>query len=89
MLHADKTYMQNEIAIEAWMFINFVAIQWYYVTFNLLKKYNLTKMYSPQDLMMKLTEIKKININDQWYLSETTKATHELLKKIKIPIPIP
>jgi transposase len=89
MLHADKTYLQNDIAIEAWMFINLIAIQWYYITFNLLKKYKLNKIYSPADLMMKLTEIKKIKINDQWYLSETTKATNELLKKLKIPIPFP
>jgi transposase len=89
ILHADKTYMQNDIAIEAWMFINFIAIQWYYITFNLLKKYKFTKIYSPLDLMMRLTEIKKIKINDQWYLSETTRATNELLKKLKISIPIP
>ncbi|MBI5326322.1 MAG: transposase [Ignavibacteriae bacterium] len=84
ILHADKTYMQNDIAIEAWMFINFIAIQWYYISFNLLKKYKLIKTYAPLDLMMKLTEIKKIKINDQWYLSEATKATVDLLEKLKI-----
>ena len=72
ILHADKTYMQYDIAIEAWMFINFIAIQWYYITFNLLKKYKLSKIYVPLDLMMRLTEIKKNKINDQWYLSEAT-----------------
>jgi len=87
ILHADRTYMQNNIAIEAWMFINFIAIQWYYITFNLLKKYKLTKIYSPMDLMMKLTEIRKIKINDEWYLTETTRATNNLLTKLKIPIP--
>ncbi|HVB02637.1 MAG TPA: transposase [Chitinophagaceae bacterium] len=89
ILHADKTYMQNDIAIEAWMFINFIAMQWYYITFNLLKKYRLTKIYSPLDLMMRLTEIKKIKINEEWHLSETTKATNDLLKKLKITLPIP
>jgi transposase len=84
ILHADKTYMQSDIAIEAWMFINFIAIQWYYITFNLLKKYKLTKIYSPLDLMMRLVEIKKMKINDQWYLSEATQSTVELLVKIKI-----
>ena len=88
MLHADKTYMQNDIAMEAWMFINFIAIQWYYITFNLLKKHKLNKIYSPQDLMMRLTEIRKIKISDQWYLSETTKATMDLLKNLKIPLPM-
>ncbi|MBK6482417.1 MAG: transposase [Chitinophagaceae bacterium] len=84
ILHADKTYMQNDIAIEAWMFINFIAIQWYYITFNLLKKYKLNKTYAPMDLMMRLTEIKKLKINDQWYLTEATHATVNLLDKLKI-----
>ena len=77
--------MQNDIAIEAWMFVNFVAIQWYYITFNMLKKYKLTKTYSPLDLMMRLVEIKKLKINDQWYLSEATQSTADLLDKLKIP----
>jgi hypothetical protein len=85
ILHADRTYMQNDIAIEAWMFINFVAIQWYYITFNMLKKHKLTKTYSPLDLMMRLVEIKKLKINDQWYLSEATQSTADLLDKLKIP----
>ena len=89
ILHADKTYMQNDIAIEAWMFINFIAVQWYYIIFNMLKKHKLSKIYSPLDFVMKLTEIKKINVNDQWYLSETTQKTKDLLKKLKIEIPIP
>ena len=65
------------------------VLQWYYITFNLLKKHKLTKTYSPLDLMMKLTEIKKIKINDRWYLSETTQNTNDLLEKLKIDIPIP
>jgi len=76
--------MQNDIAIEAWMFINFIAIQWYYITFHLLKKYKLHKIYAPLDLMMRLTEIKKIKINDHWYLSKATQATVDLMNKLKI-----
>lgn len=82
ILHADRTYMQNDIAIEAWMFINFIAIQWYYITFNMLKKHKLTKTYSPLDLMIRLTEIKKIKINDTWYLSEATQNIMELTARL-------
>jgi hypothetical protein len=76
--------MQKDVAIEAWMFINFIAIRWYYITFNLLKKYKLNKIYAPLDLMMRLAEIKKIKINDQWYLSEATQSTIDLLNKLQI-----
>lgn len=87
MLHADRTYMQNDIALEAWLFINFIAIQWYYIAYNLLKKHNLNKTFSPQDLMDRLVEIKKIKINNQWHNSEATAETTKLLKKLQIPIP--
>jgi transposase len=87
ILHADRTYMQNDIALETWLFINFIAMQWYYITYNLLKKYNLNKSFSPTDLMDRLTEIKKINIDNQWHNAEITKGTIKLLKKLQIPIP--
>ena len=79
--------MQNDVAIEAWLFINFIAMQWYYIAYNLLKKYNLNKKFSPADLMDRLTEIKKININNQWLNAEITNDTGKLLKKLQIPIP--
>ena len=84
ILHADRTYMQNDIAIEAWMFINFIAIQWYYIIFNILKKNKLIKIYAPLDMVMRLSEIKKIKINEEWYLSEATQETMNLAKMIGI-----
>ncbi len=41
ILHADRTYMQNEDALQGWMFVNHIALQWYYQIYNLLKKQNL------------------------------------------------
>ncbi len=36
ILHADRTYMQNEDALQGWMFINHIALQWYYIIYSLL-----------------------------------------------------
>ncbi len=30
VLDNHKTYMQNESALQGWMFINHIALQWYY-----------------------------------------------------------
>src|SRR3954468_22065118 len=85
-------YMQTEpickiiLQLKHGCLLTFISIQWSYITFNLLKKYKLTKIYSPLDLMMKLVENRKIKISNQWYLTETTKTTHDLLNKLKIPI---
>jgi transposase len=83
---ADKSYMQNEQALEAWMFINFVALHWYYRIYQLLATYNLNKKYSPMDFILFLKEIRKVKINGKWYLAEITKKTKDLLETINIHI---
>jgi len=34
MLHAGVTYMQNEDALQGWMFINHIALQWCHQTYR-------------------------------------------------------
>ncbi|MBE2281428.1 MAG: hypothetical protein IAE91_13640, partial [Ignavibacteriaceae bacterium] len=31
IIHTDRTYKQNEGALQGWMFINYIALQWYYI----------------------------------------------------------
>jgi transposase len=87
ILDADSTYMQNAHTLEGWMFINLVALKCYYATLNLLKKHELNRRFSPQDLFLFLSELKKVKINNDWHDTEATKKTSELLKNIGI-IPI-
>jgi hypothetical protein len=84
IVDADRTYMQNQQTLEGWMFINLVALKWYYHILNSLKTHELNKKYSPMDQLMMLNEIKKIEINDVWYDAEKTKSVSELLTKLKI-----
>ena len=48
--------------LEGWMFINLIALKWYYVILNLLKKHELNKKYSPTDFLMFLVEVKIMKI---------------------------
>jgi hypothetical protein len=84
ILDADRTYMQNAHALEGWMFVNLVALKCYYTTLNLLKKHELNRRFSPQDLFLFLSELKKVKINKDWHNTESTKKTAELLKSIGI-----
>ena len=84
IVQADRTYMQNEQALEGWMFINLIALKWYYSILNLIKKHGLNKRYSPTDFLLFLSEIKKVKINDQWHDAEITKKTRDLLQKLNI-----
>lgn len=79
IVEADKSYMQNEQALEAWMFINYIALHWYYKIYQLLATHNLNKKYSPMDFILFLKEIRKVKINRKWYLAEFTKKTSDLL----------
>ncbi len=86
ILEVDKSYMHNEIALQGWMFISYMALKLYYQIYILLKENKLLKNYSPKDLLMHLAEVKKIKINGQWHLAEYTKKTETLLNKLKIHI---
>jgi hypothetical protein len=87
IVEADRTYMQNAQALEGWMFINLIALKWYYSLLNLTKNQELNKKYSPMDFLQFLAEIKKVKINGQWHDAEITKKIKVLLQKAQI-IPI-
>jgi len=86
VLHADRTYMQNEDALEGWMFINHIAIQWYYLIYSMLKQNKMLKRYSVSDFILHLYEIKKVRINDSWVVEPITNASTAMLEKLKIHI---
>ncbi|UCE53602.1 MAG: transposase [Desulfobacterales bacterium] len=86
ILHADASYMQNEFTLQGWMFINYLALQWYYHIYKLLSEKELIAKYSVKDMLMHLSEIRKIKINGVWKTAEITDKTKTLLKKLEIPI---
>jgi len=86
LLQADRSYMQDDDAIEGWMFINFIVMLWYYELLNHLQEHELNSKYAPQDLIQFLLDIKKVKINGQWYDDNITKKNKAIFEKIKLPI---
>lgn len=86
VLDADKTYMQNDDALQGWMFINHIAIQWYYIIYKILKTNNYLKKYSVNDFIVHLREVKKVKINNQWTLEPITASTQAMLQKLKFSV---
>jgi hypothetical protein len=84
VVDADKTYMQNQQALEGWMFVNLIALKWYYQILNLLKKHELNKKFSPADFLSFLTEVKMVKINDNWQRAEVIKKNMTLMQKLGI-----
>lgn len=86
ILEADHIYMQDEQTLQGWMFINHIALQWYQSLYVELKDLALLKKHSVNDYISFLTDIKKIKINDSWFLNETTNYTQKFVKRVGIDL---
>jgi len=87
ILSADRTYMQGDIEMETWMFIHHLALVFYYRLYQRLMNKDLLKKYSPKDLLLYFSQVKKIKIQDQWKVAEIPQKVEALIKKYDIPIP--
>ncbi len=85
-LEADRTYMQNDRAMEGWMFMNYIALLAYWRILKLLMQKELLSKFSIKDFLMHLSYIKKIKIDGQWHLAEITEKTKRLLHKLDYAI---
>ncbi len=86
VIKADKTYMQNEEDLEGYLFVSHIALQWYYIIYNMLKEHNQTSKYSVMDFATHLKEIKQVKINEKWHIEPIIKAFQTVLNKMKIAI---
>jgi len=84
---AHASGMQNEDALHGWTFINHIAMQVTYGLFDQLKKKKLTKWYSINDVILHLSQIRKVQVNENdTYISEIDKKTKTILSKLKISV---
>jgi len=86
-LGADTSYMQSDESFKAWAFLNHIALLLYYRLLNILRSADLLQKYSPKDIIERLAQISKVQINGKWKTAEITSKTEELLKRLQIPIP--
>jgi transposase len=86
VVEADKTYMQNDKAMEGWMFVNHIALQCYYLIYQQLLKHKMLRKYSVTDFLKFTHRIKKVKINGVWHLAEITKPVMEVLQKMNLHI---
>jgi len=86
ILHADRTYMREDYQLEGWMFVNFIAIVLYYRLIRMLTEKKLLKNYTPKDVLLHLSRINKLKINNEWTTSEIPKKAKLIIEKIDMPI---
>jgi hypothetical protein len=78
--------MQNKETLQGWMFINHLALLWYYIIYKMLKEKEILGKYSVNDLVINLKEIRKGRVNNKWSLEPINSQTQKLLDKIDIYI---
>lgn len=86
ILFADVTYTRSNEALEGWLFINHIALIFYYRLYKRLILFNSLKKYSPKDILMHLNTIKRVKINQNWVIAEIPTKSKGILEKIEIPM---
>jgi len=86
IIDADRTYMRDDHQMEGWMFINFLSLVYYYRLYKLLLDNDLLKKYSPKDVLIHLSRVKKLKVQKEWITSEIPKKTRLINEKLKIHI---
>jgi transposase len=86
VLNADRTYMRDDYQMEGWMFINFIALVFYYRLYKILADNSLLRRYTPNDVLIHLSRIYKLKIQNEWITSEIPKKTRDILGKLNMPI---
>jgi len=81
-LGLEETYMQDDVALEGWMFPMFLALLWHFVMRNVIADHKLTKKYSPRDVFRTFDGVRKLDISGQWKLTRIIKNDQKILKKL-------
>lgn len=83
-LSADVMYMQNRYVLEGWLTANFIAMIAYHKLYIKLKNAKKLNNHSPKDIIELSKSIYKLNINNEWRISEITKKNINLFKLLEI-----
>ncbi len=84
VLEGSASYMQDLHALEAWLFINHLALQMLYGVIDRIAAAGLTSTYSFNDMISYLKGIRVNRINNVWYVSKVTKKTQSLCDKLDL-----
>lgn len=85
-LEADTSCMQSEQSLEAWMFINIVAMHWYYELRHKMVDSGLIKKYSPRDMIRILGRLRSVYVNGKWVTAEVTSKEQQMIAAIGVDI---
>lgn len=86
LLQADRTYMRSDKGMEAFVFINYLSLVYYYKIYKILLKGGLLDKYSVNDFLLHLSRMRRVKVGGRWIELEIPKQTRKLIEKAKLPI---
>ncbi len=74
--------MQSAQSLEAYTFINFIAMQMFYIIREHLRSREKLSKYSPTQMIKKLSRVRTVYASGKWNRAEMTKKETDLMAEI-------
>lgn len=85
-LEADVTWMRSRESLQGYLFIQFIALHLYSQVLDHLKRKDLLKRYSVQDILTYLSKVCIVEVNGEDRLGEVSRQTQKVIDLLDIPI---
>lgn len=85
-LGADVTWMRSKESMQGYMFIFYVALYLYSQVLDHLKRKDMLKEFSVQDILTYLSKVCVVEVNGQLRLGEVTRQTKRVIDLLEVPI---
>jgi transposase len=86
ILYMDGPGLQSDEMLNGWMFLNHLALQWYYDLLNKIYSKKLSNKISIRDALSLFLRAHKVRINGVWYLQEIIDRDKEVYAKLGIEL---
>lgn len=85
-LDALTSYMQDNDRLEAWMFVNFIALHIFYMIRKRIVEKELTTKLSTRDAIRVLARQRIVRLDNEWKNAEASSKDRALLEALGVPI---
>ena len=83
-LDLGTVYQRNNEKMESWAFLNHISLMLFYSLHRKLLETGLSKKYCVEEIIGLAKTISKVQINDDWYVSEMSKPDKDLFSAIGV-----
>jgi transposase len=85
-LEGDKTWMQDRVSFQGYLFILFIALHVYSQAIEHLRSKGLLEKYSVHDVLIALSKVCVVDLDGKEALTEVTKSTRRVIEELEVPI---